>query len=116
MAELLKEQGIEVAISSFNNAVGPEGVVYIVQGTLERGFEYPTIKTVVISDGETSDRQKRSPRLKGKSGKDVIKSFITLKGSSILEISINKNTGNRDLIFFSGEGLWFIFLDYDLFF
>lgn len=38
-----------------------------------------------------------------------VKSFIALKDSSILEISINKNTGNRDLIFFSSEGLWFIF-------
>jgi len=79
MAELLSENGIAVAVSDFDNAIGPEGTVYIVNGSLERGFEYPTVKTVVISDGETGDKSKRSPRLKGKTGKDVIKSFEDLK-------------------------------------
>ena len=79
MLELLIEQGIDAAVSDFENATGPAGTVYIIKGSLDRGFEYPTIKTAIISDGETTDRAKPKRRFKGKSGKDVIKSFDDLK-------------------------------------
>ncbi len=79
MLSLLNEHGIDAAVSDFESAIPPEGLIYIVKGSLDRGFEYPSIKTVIISDGETTDRAKPKRALKAKSGKDVIKSFDDLK-------------------------------------
>lgn len=79
MLNLLDEQGIEAAVSDFDNAIPPQGLIYIVKGSLDRGYEYPSVKTVIISDGETTDRAKPKRATKGKSGKDVIKSFDDLK-------------------------------------
>ena len=33
--------------------------IMILKGSLERGFEYPSIKTVVVTDGEPSSRKKK---------------------------------------------------------
>ncbi len=79
MLNLLGENGIDGAVSDFDNAVAPAGGVYLVKGSLGRGFEYPSIKTIIISDGETSDRRIAPKKFKAKSGKDVIKSFDDLK-------------------------------------
>lgn len=79
MLNLLSENDIDAAISDFDNAIAPQGAVYLVRGSLDRGFEYPSVKTIVISDGETSDRRTAPKRVKSKSGKDVIKSFDDLK-------------------------------------
>ena len=79
MLSSLDEQGIEAAVSDSESLNPVPGIIYIVKGNLDRGFEYPGIKTVVVGNGETSERTPKRKISKSKSGKDVIKSFDDLK-------------------------------------
>ena len=78
MLTALREKGIDAAVT--NDVTSPvAGTVYITKGNLQRGFEYPGIKTVVIGDGETSQRHFAKRIKSRKNSKDVIKSFDDLK-------------------------------------
>ncbi len=78
MQASLLENDIESTIADdITNLSG--GGIYLIKGNLDRGFEYPTVKTVVIGDGETSSRISSKRIRSSKNSKDVIKSFDDLK-------------------------------------
>jgi len=79
MLSALSEGGIEASFAESESSLPPYGSIFISIGNIEKGFEYPTARTVVVSDGETSVPQKTRKFSKSKSGKDVIKSFDDLK-------------------------------------
>ena len=73
LEELLREKDINATHITNLTRTPDFGEVFIARGTLERGFEYPSIKTVVITDGEpTTQRKKRKSQV---NSKDAIKSF-----------------------------------------
>lgn len=85
MISTLSDAGIEAALAGYDNALPEYGQIYIVSGTVTRGFEYPTAKTVVITDGETSVRTNKIKVSKSKNSRDVIKSFEDLsKGDYVV--------------------------------
>ncbi len=101
MLRLLAENGIDAAITDFENAVPPPGSIYLVEGSLDRGFEYSSVKTIIISDGETAGSKKTSRPLRKKSGKDIIKSFDDLKkGDYVVHRThgIGRYVGIRQLV------------------
>lgn len=79
MIDILSEHGITASKAELSDCVPTEGKVFIVNGSLGRGFEYPEIRTVVVTDGETAPKRAPGKRTKAKKGKDVIKSFDDLK-------------------------------------
>ncbi|MDY3303426.1 MAG: transcription-repair coupling factor [Clostridia bacterium] len=82
------DEGIEAARASLQNCLPPYGKLYIIKGHLEKGFEYPTIKTVVISDADTSRTQSIKIKNKKHSSRDAIKSFEDLsKGDYVVHRS-----------------------------
>ena len=77
MHRALIDEGIECSFTDVSGSFPDYGQVYLAVGNLCKGFEYPTIKTVVISDGDESRKIKRIPKRK-KDSRDVIKSFEDL--------------------------------------
>lgn len=73
LTELLREKGITPSELEDWSRTPDFGEVIIIRGTLERGFEYPSIKTVVVTDGEPVSRRKKQRSTKD--AKDAIKSF-----------------------------------------
>jgi len=73
LADMLMQKGINAVCMDNFEKIPDFGEVYIYKGTLERGFEYPSIKTAVITDGEPTTARKKRP--KPKNAKDAIKSF-----------------------------------------
>lgn len=57
----------EIALSTDENEICERGVVQLLKGSFSTGFEYPLIKTVVISDRETpaAEKRKRRKRIRG---------------------------------------------------
>ncbi len=74
----LQDAGIESSFASSANSLPEYGQIYLTCGKLCKGFEYPTVKTVVISDGDTSKSAPRRKLPKANS-RDVIKSFEDLE-------------------------------------
>ncbi|MBQ7901020.1 MAG: transcription-repair coupling factor, partial [Clostridia bacterium] len=66
------------AISSDMTDLPPAGSVVICEGSLERGFEYPTIRTVVVAEGDIFVRRKKKKTRQAVSSKDKIRSFDEL--------------------------------------
>ena len=64
MYNTLLDTGIDAAITEDISNVSAPGV-YLLKGTLHRGFEYASVKTVVIGDGETSS-QLQTKKIKSK--------------------------------------------------
>ncbi|MBQ4527424.1 MAG: transcription-repair coupling factor [Clostridia bacterium] len=84
MISNLAERNIEAAISSAEKAIPPFGQIFVIEGSLTKGFEYPTAKTVVLTDGEAVKKVKKK-RLSSKKSRDVIKSFDDLtKGDYVV--------------------------------
>ena len=78
MSSSLLDNGIESAIATIDSSVPQYGQIYIIDGCVSKGFEYPTTKTVVVTDGETAVSHKKK-RVKKTDNKDVIKSFDDLQ-------------------------------------
>lgn len=78
MYNTLLETGIDAAITD-DISSGTAAGVYLLKGNLNRGFEYASVKTVVIGDGETSSQLHQKKIKSSKNSKDVIKSFDDLK-------------------------------------
>lgn len=76
LKDLLFEKGIVASIVEFGEKLPDFGEIYIMKGSLERGFEYPDIKTVVVTDGEQTVKKHR--KIKATDSKDIIKSFEEL--------------------------------------
>ncbi len=98
--EMLGESGIESSFTTLLNPVGDFGQVYLSVGNLSKGFEYPDVKTVVVSDGETkyTSVKKRLPK---SNNKDVIKSFEDLeKGDYVVHRThgVGKYVGITQLV------------------
>lgn len=78
LAQELQNRGVEAAIvPSLENPPQP-GQIVLSCGTLAKGFEYPTIKTVVVSDGELF-RQPKKRKAARKQAKNAIQSFDELQ-------------------------------------
>lgn len=73
LIDVLAERGVIASYVETPERTPDFGEIFILKGTLERGFEYPSIKTVVVTDGEPTAKKK--PRKKPKDAKDAIKSF-----------------------------------------
>lgn len=69
LTQILTDNGI--AVSTDDSEVLKRGMVQLLKGSFSSGFEYPLIKTVVISDRETPDSFKRKGR-KRKKGEDIL--------------------------------------------
>ncbi len=81
----LAEKGVEAAKADFSSSLPGFGQVYVLKGFLTKGFEYPTAKTVVVTDGETVKATKKKRVSKTKNSRDVIKSFEDLnKGDYVV--------------------------------
>lgn len=79
LVESLKEKGIEsVYHDDFTEDVLP-GEIVITRGILNRGFEYPTARFVVVSDREIFGEPRHRRRLSHAKGVSKIKSFTDLK-------------------------------------
>ncbi len=77
ITELLVQKGITAVNITSCDRTPDFGEIFIIKGTLERGFEYPSVKTVVVTDGEpTTQRRRRTA--KHKDAKDAIKSFAEI--------------------------------------
>ncbi len=74
----LSEEGIEASEGSRTSDF-EYGCIYVLNGALDRGFEYPTVKTVVISDGEATSKSVMRRKLLSKKSHDIIKSFEDLE-------------------------------------
>ena len=73
LIDILSDRGIVASYVQNPDRTPDFGEIMIIKGTLERGFEYPSVKTVVVTDGEPSAKKK--PQRKPKDAKDAIKSF-----------------------------------------
>lgn len=74
--------------------------IFITQGTINKGFEYPALKLMFISDKEIFGANKRKRRVKSKDGARKISSFTDLKiGDYVVHEShgIGKYTGIEQL-------------------
>ena len=74
MHDMLDEQGVNALVTE---TIPTEGAVHIMEGSLSTGFEFPTIKLAVVTEGQvlTSTRKKSKRR---KSNRDHVKSYTDL--------------------------------------
>ncbi len=73
LIDALTDKGVAVSRSNDGERVPEFGEICVVKGSLDRGFEYPAIKTVVVTDGEKTANKRH--KHKNVSSKDAIKSF-----------------------------------------
>ena len=78
LARELSDRGVEAAVVPALEKPPEPGQILLSCGTLAKGFEYPTIKTVVVSDGELL-RQPKKKRTAKKQAKNAIQSFDELQ-------------------------------------
>ena len=77
---LLDDEGIEAAICHNTENLPDFSTVSICEGSLTKGFEYPSIKTVVVSETDIFARKKKKGRSdKFADAKNKIKSFDELE-------------------------------------
>lgn len=79
LQENLKELDVECSFIKDYGRDIMSGQVYIVPGTISRGFEYPDIKFIIISDHEVFGSSKRKRSKKAKKDSRKINSFTDLK-------------------------------------
>ncbi len=79
MHTMLDDADIEATILQNNSALLPYGTVAICEGDLSHGFEYPSVRTAVICEGDIFQaRKKRKSISSAASAKDKIRSFDEL--------------------------------------
>lgn len=79
LANEFKENSIEATYyENLNNIELENGGVYITKGSLTKGFSYPTLKYVIISDRELFGETKKLTKRRAKNGKPI-ESFTDLK-------------------------------------
>ena len=77
LREALDERGIRASITAFDEEFTP-GVVAIMRGSITKGFEYPLINTVIVSDRELfADEKKKRVNRRG-SNEEKIKNIDKL--------------------------------------
>lgn len=78
MVRLLNDNGIEsYYVTKYNDDL-PKGVVAVSRGSLHKGFEYPDIKFIIITESELISKKKKKKEKKAKH-KYAIESFTDLK-------------------------------------
>lgn len=78
MVRLLNDNDIEsYYVTKYNNDL-PKGVVAVSRGSLHKGFEYPDIKFIIITESELISKKKKKKEKKAKH-KYAIESFTDLK-------------------------------------
>ena len=75
--ESLDGENIETTVKDSPDCLPAPGQIFLSVGSLLKSFEYPSIKTVVLSDKSFSANRKKAKRVK-KSAKNTIKSFDEL--------------------------------------
>ncbi len=118
----LKEKGFDCSFSYKNNEI-KKGKITVLEGNLSKGFEYPDIKTVVISDREIfEDNKRKQRRIKNA---DRIKSYNDLsvgdyivhqahgigKYLGIHQMTVNKFTKDYLKIQYSGTDVLYVPVD-----
>lgn len=78
LSEELREKGVESQYSEDYTNITPQGQVFITRGSLQKGFEYPAIGLVVVSDKEVFGQGRRTRRAAGKKEGNKIKAFTDL--------------------------------------
>lgn len=78
LASQLDKDGVPTTYCEDTDAQLQKGVVYISKGVISKGFVYPEIKLVVISDSDLFGK-KSKPKKRGKKQGKVIESFLELK-------------------------------------
>ncbi len=77
LIELLSQRDISASHVTDFSRTPDFGEVFIIKGTLDRGFEYPSIKTVLVTDGEKTPRRQRQSK-SPKESRDTIRSFAEI--------------------------------------
>jgi len=90
LANDLREYGLDAFCSEDKNAVCQSGQILVMQGALHRGFEYPLIKLVVITEGDMFKKAKKAKKHKKIPNSRRIKSFDEL---SIGDYVVHENYG-----------------------
>lgn len=90
LTKQLNEENITAIYKETLDAIPKEGQIFVCQGSLSRGFEYPLIRTVVISDKEIFGSSKKKKRTKNFSAKEKIQSFTDL---NIGDYVVHQNHG-----------------------
>ena len=75
----LDERGIESVVKYDLDDIPGSCGIYIGVGNISGGFEYPTLKSVVVSDGSVFGAPKKKKKYKGATDKQKIRSFDELK-------------------------------------
>ncbi|MCX7711973.1 MAG: transcription-repair coupling factor [Clostridia bacterium] len=78
LSDSLRKEGIENTYSEDVDLELQPGQVIIKRGSLHKGFEYPDIGLVVVSDKEAFGQDRRHKRAVGKKDKNKIKAFTDL--------------------------------------
>lgn len=78
LSQELSERGMEAVVVEEPDQPPEPGQILLSCGTLAKGFEYPTIKAVVVSDGELFRQPKKKKQVKKKQ-KNAIQSFDELQ-------------------------------------
>ncbi len=90
LSRQLEDEGFANTISTDLTGMPKEGSITIVKGGLARGFEYPLIRTVVISDKEIFGGERRKRRRFKVDKKDKISSFSDI---SVGDYVVHQNHG-----------------------
>lgn len=96
----LHDLGVECSFIKDKNNKILSGQVYIMEGSIDKGFEYPQIKYMIISDKEVFGVNKKKRSKKSKKGGRKIASFTDLNvGDYVVHEShgIGKYTGIEQL-------------------
>lgn len=78
LVDTLRSNHIESAYIEDNEYTVQPGQVIITHGSLNKGFEYPSIGLVVVSDKEVFGQDRRLKKIKGKKEGNKIKTFTEL--------------------------------------
>lgn len=86
----LDDEGFAAQLADKFDDLSPEGSIMVTHGSLARGFEYPLIRTVVISDREIFGGERRKRHRFKVDSKNKIDNFTDL---SVGDYIVHKNHG-----------------------
>lgn len=78
LAEDLREYGLPTFYNDENDRLVNSGEIMVIQGNLRRGFEYPALKFVMISESDIFGAEKKKKRRKREYSGQKIQSFNEL--------------------------------------
>lgn len=90
LCERLEAEGISASFSEDGAYLPDDGKVMVTTGSLSKGFEYPLVRCVVISDKEIFGEAKRKKRTSKFNKQDALQSFSDL---SVGDYVVHQNHG-----------------------